>query len=183
MAGPFAQPDSNIDASIFINKAAANATPANDEGRVPILEADGKLHPFFNGFRGAKAIQNASTATSSSFALHPFQAEKFDTDGYHDNVTNNSRMTIPSGLAGKYLIGATVDQNAARDTTMYLRLNGSTIIAVGGGEGIVSTTGVTVTTLYDFAAGDYIEVLSMSNGVGATSGAEVNNFWLYLVGQ
>lgn len=34
-------------ASDFINKARANATPALDEGRVPVLEATGKLHRSF----------------------------------------------------------------------------------------------------------------------------------------
>jgi len=41
------QPDANIEASDFINKATANATPSNDEGRVPVLESNGRLHPDF----------------------------------------------------------------------------------------------------------------------------------------
>lgn len=40
-------PDSIIRADNYINNAEKNATPANDAGRVPKLESDGKLNKFF----------------------------------------------------------------------------------------------------------------------------------------
>jgi hypothetical protein len=47
---------------------------------------------------GAPSIPNgAYTAITMGF-------EEIDTDGYHSTVTNTSRMTIPAGKAGKYLI-------------------------------------------------------------------------------
>jgi hypothetical protein len=41
------QPDAEIRAADFIQEADRNATPANDEGRVPVLEADGRLNRDF----------------------------------------------------------------------------------------------------------------------------------------
>ena len=62
------QPDANIEASDFINKATANATPSNDEGRVPVLEANGELSPDFlpnqvggTGADGALTISSGTT--------------------------------------------------------------------------------------------------------------------------
>src|SRR5437870_3646551 len=34
-----------------------------------------------------------------------FDSESRDTDTFHDTVTNNSRLTVPAGLAGDYLVG------------------------------------------------------------------------------
>jgi hypothetical protein len=48
MAGPYAQPDNNIPAAMFINRAARDlGTPANDTGRTPILEDDQKIDEAF----------------------------------------------------------------------------------------------------------------------------------------
>ncbi len=41
------QPDEIIRADDFINESEADATPANNEGRVAKLEDDGKISPFF----------------------------------------------------------------------------------------------------------------------------------------
>jgi len=41
------QPDAVIEAEDFIQNADRDATPSEDEGRVPVLEEDGKLSPAF----------------------------------------------------------------------------------------------------------------------------------------
>lgn len=41
------EPDSVVRADNYINKAEANANPANDAGRVPKLEDDGKISQYF----------------------------------------------------------------------------------------------------------------------------------------
>ena len=58
--------------------------------------------PSFVGcFLAQTANQSISTATET---IITFDAEEIDTDGFHSNVTNTGRITIPSGKAGKYLI-------------------------------------------------------------------------------
>jgi hypothetical protein len=43
--------------------------------------------------------QSIANATLTKIS---FDSEVFDTDGFHDNSTNNTRITIPSGKGGKY---------------------------------------------------------------------------------
>ena len=56
-------------------------------------------------FVGASAWMNSTLAISNAtFTAVPLADESFDTNSIHSNVTNNSRMTIPAGYAGKWLI-------------------------------------------------------------------------------
>jgi hypothetical protein len=49
-----------------------------------------------------KKISGAQTVADSTFVAVTFNAENFDTDAFHDNTTNASRITIPAGKAGYY---------------------------------------------------------------------------------
>ncbi len=51
-------------------------------------------------FCGAKVKKSTdqTAANYSSGAALAWDTEEFDTDGWHDNVTNNSRLSVPSGL-------------------------------------------------------------------------------------
>lgn len=79
---------------------------------------------------GARAVKsgtqslNTSTWTPITFTA----ADKFDTDGYHDPSSDNTRFTIPAGCSGSFIIGYDVlfDSSSAtgsRYSTLYL--NGS----------------------------------------------------------
>lgn len=54
-------------------------------------------------FMGARAKKSAdqTAANYSAGVIIAWDAESFDTDAFHDTSTNNSRMTIPSGLGIK----------------------------------------------------------------------------------
>jgi hypothetical protein len=56
----------------------------------------------------ALKVSGAQTLTSGTETTVNFDQEDFDTDGFHDNVTNNARITIPAGKGGKYLIYAKI---------------------------------------------------------------------------
>lgn len=47
---------------------------------------------------------SAQSISNGTYTAINFQSEVFDTDGFHDNSTNNTRLTIPAGKGGKYLI-------------------------------------------------------------------------------
>ena len=56
------------------------------------------------GFVGCSLYR---TGTSQSYASNTnvivtFNNEDYDTDGFHSNTTNTSRITIPTGKGGKY---------------------------------------------------------------------------------
>jgi hypothetical protein len=63
--------------------------------------------PTFVGCSIYKQTTAQSLANGTSTAI-TFNAEEFDTDAFHDNSTNNTRITIPAGKAGKYLIIAAI---------------------------------------------------------------------------
>lgn len=70
MAGPLIQPDENVDASLFINEAAANPDPTLDEGRVPILESTGQLAGRFLPTLGSFLIRDIFDGTTIPKAVY-----------------------------------------------------------------------------------------------------------------
>jgi len=54
-------------------------------------------------------IDNNAIALSTTFTDFNFTDEYFDTDGFHDNTTNNNRLTVPAGLGGLYIVLARIN--------------------------------------------------------------------------
>ncbi len=90
-------------------------------------------------FVGVNATRtNVSTAiTANTELLVAFTTEEFDTNGFHDNSTNNSRLTIPSGYAGKYIISGWFSNPNSPGAYQLLRVykNGSQYTTGGVREG------------------------------------------------
>lgn len=132
------------------------------------------------GFAGARAYHSAdqsiSNATWTSTALN---SERFDTDSFHDTSTNNSRMTIPAGKAGKYLVGGVIEwlANGTGERFGRLLLNGTTIIAHAGSIRPTGTfnTRIVIATVYDLAVGDYVELQGwQDSGAGLNVNSAAN---------
>jgi len=99
-----------------------------------------------------------------------FNAEEYDTNAFHDNTTNNERITIPSGKAGKYLLQTAIlfATNSSGVRNVGFVLNGTTTL----GSGLVvplSSFSTRVAHLYvcDLAVGDYITVSVNQNSGGS----------------
>jgi hypothetical protein len=131
-------------------------------------------------FVGAYATKTAAqTLTNNTGTILTWNAERFDTDGFHDNSTNNSRMTIPAGKGGKYLVVASaywVTGSGYRELNVLK--NGSivnyfyTVIDVTYGFQNIST-------IVDCVATDYLELRGFQDSGGnlnVNSGAE-NSFF------
>ena len=100
-----------------------------------------------------------------------FDTERIDTDAFHSTVTNTSRITIPAGKAGKYLITwrVTWAYNTSGDRGYYLYKNGSILDAGYGGAStstVVQQQQVTIATL---AENDYLEVFALQTIAAATA--------------
>jgi hypothetical protein len=114
----------------------------------------------------AQAIANA-TDTKVAFAN-----ESFDTDGFHSNVTNNTRITIPAGLGGYYRVTFNIGfATSAIGRRIYgVAFNGGGDVSKGE---LTPGTNIepvgTITDTYSLAAADYIEV-----NVYQTSGGSLN---------
>jgi len=137
--------------------------------------------PAAGGFVGCRikksggANQNISHATTTVIT---FDAEDFDTNTFHDNSTNNTRITIPSGKGGKYLFTATGHwgDNTTGSRQMYFRKNGSDIVAfnIWGSDGAV---GFSLPQVVALVATDYIELVVFQD---STTTLAVEGAYLFL---
>jgi hypothetical protein len=118
-------------------------------------------------FVGCQATATATTQSYTQWVRVPinFPTETFDSNGFHDNSTNNSRITIPTGYAGKYLFyGSYSIGTVPSQAFAYLTKNGALLPDAIGTGGIMGNTygnsnqiptGMLVTTA---AVGDYFEL-------------------------
>lgn len=131
--------------------------------------AKAKITPALCGARVYKAAdQSITTATDTAVNL---DSEFFDSDTFHDNATNNTRITIPASMGGYYMIGGNVlwASNATGQRQCYLRKNGSlgTVIATTSLPAVAATVAhQNVSTLYQFAAADYMELIVFQSSGG-----------------
>ncbi|MBI4822673.1 MAG: hypothetical protein HY805_00355 [Nitrospirae bacterium] len=129
-------------------------------------------------FRGALVGKSGNVSLpASAWSTIAYDTEVYDTDNIHDNATNNSRLTVPSGVTKVRL--TSVGAFTATGFTFACRLikNGTTVICCSltdapvapGGEGPPYSL---VSPVIEVAAGDYFEFqLNMNNArdLAATS--------------
>ncbi len=102
-----------------------------------------------------------------------FNSEDHDTGGMHDTGANTSKITIPTGGDGLYLLnGAATLANAVNAFHLYWRKNGTTAIScnscgaqVAGG----ASQGVSNSCLVVLAAADYVELMALQDSGGAVN--------------
>lgn len=115
---------------------------------------------------------NQSIADNTTTTL-AFNSERFDTDNMHDTVMSNSRITF--NTAGIYLVTLNVQLEVTNDITLFnsvIRLNGSTLIAgqlVGTNTQVNENMYQTVSTVYKFAATDFVEARVRHDNVTNTA--------------
>jgi hypothetical protein len=114
------------------------------------------------------------TATRTSIL---FDAERYDTDTMHSTSTNTDRITI--NTAGLYIVTGTVtftNTNATGYRLVDIELNGTTIIAEQSvGMRTDNYIVMNVTTMYKFAAADFVKlVVYHTAGVNSSVLAQAN---------
>lgn len=134
------------------------------------------LNSMARAFRGTAQSINNSTFTSINLT-----SESVDTDGLHDNVTNNTRLTI--ALTGKYLIIGFLQfaTNGTGERICRLLLNGTDGLGDFGLPASASIAIVIVNSAYSgFTATNYIEIQAWQNSGGALNvdGASLSAIYL-----
>lgn len=122
--------------------------------------------------RGAHVTHNAAQSiANATLTKLAFNTERFDTDTIHDNATNNTRLTCKT--AGKYLIIGQVAfaTNATGEARIaQIKFNNVDYIGVAYrkpiGGGVVETL-VEISTVYDLAVNDYVELVVYQDSGGA----------------
>jgi hypothetical protein len=122
----------------------------------------------------AQSIANASEVTIL------FDTEDYDTDGFHSTSSNTSRITIPTGKGGKYLVTMQAMVNSVGYPTQGgFNKNGANLIttytAAVAGSGQPSRPCVQISQQFSLAAGDYIE-LFIYQATGAAADVTGNNY-------
>jgi hypothetical protein len=175
----------HFDALIGESVAAVANLPAsgNWNGRTIYVEATDSVYVW----RGAawrwvagvrpmarltKSTAQSTSATPAALTAVAFNTESFDTHSLHDPVTNNTRITIPTGLDGYWKFAAHLE-GASTTPTVTLGLaiakNGT---EVPGTRNHIAPTGSTfaypvTSDALSAAAGDYLEVMCFSGAASA----------------
>ena len=117
---------------------------------------------------GARVYNNANISCARlAQTILTFNSERYDTDSIHNTSTNTDRLTC--NTAGKYIIS--LSTSFAADTSVMqfnIKLNATTYIARlirNGTNG--SLTSTTVTTIYDLAVTNYLQVDVYHEAAGA----------------
>ncbi len=112
--------------------------------------------------------QSISSATNKSLL---YNSERFDNAAMHSTSVNTQRITVPTGGAGKYIVGANQTWASATAQDNFIELNG-----VDGAGSIISFVTWASTTragplpvVYALAAADFV-----ANSVLQSSGGAIN---------
>jgi hypothetical protein len=161
------------------------ASAANTPARLGIGSTDQVLKvsggiPAWGAAPAASFVGCAVYATAATISISnttetkvAFDAEFYDTDGFHSNVTNNTRLTVPSGKAGKYQVWGWGE--FAGNTTGYRQVqiwrNNNTGTpgrpAKASQAGVTAVNGIYAAGIIDLAVGDYVEFVVYQNSGGA----------------
>lgn len=120
-----------------------------------------------------QAVRTAvqSVATSAWTSVDFTAADAWDTDGFHSTTSNSTRITIPVGLGGKYIVHPHVELAAGTNTrAVRVLVNGATAYRLF--DFYLSTSNVFVfasSLPLAISAGDYVELQ-----VYQASGAALN---------
>lgn len=142
--------------------------------------------PAGSAFVGCGVTKSTTQSiANATYTAVTFNTEDYDTDAIHDNVTNNTRFTIPSGKSGKWLISGVVAfaSNATGFRFVRLYKNGTAFIVPAGIPPVNGdTTQLAFSYIHTFTAGDYMEVFVYQNSGGNLNiaGSDTNVQFTYL---
>lgn len=144
-----------------------------------------------NTFAGCSVWNSANQSLSNNtYTALTFNSEDYDTDAFHSTSSNTSRITIPSGKAGYYLITATAlfDVSSTGSRTLTIKKNGTTdLLYTLMPSQATDETSTAITLLTNAAVGDYYEVFARQksggnlNVLGGASGS-YTKFQMNLIG-
>jgi hypothetical protein len=105
---------------------------------------------------------------NATYTIRNFNTELYDTDGFHDNSTNNSRITIPTGKSGYYLVkwNQPLLTSAVGDRIFYIKKNGNLAGQHGGTPSAVYPVLEGGRVMY-LVAGDYLQLDVYQSSGGA----------------
>lgn len=129
----------------------------------------------------------AQQLAAGSFTTITFDSEQFDVGGLHSTGTNPSRITVPAGSSGLYLVGASMllSTGGAGDQAFLRVVKNSTTEVCNGmsvARGSSAGTSLRLTSPLVLDGGDYIEAeIFATTSTGSIQVASVrraaSDFW------
>lgn len=136
-----------------------------------------------SAYSGASLYQssdiNISNTTSTTLT---WDSEQWDTDSYHSTSSNTSRITIPSGKAGKFKFNIQIRYpgNSTGRRIIYLYKNGSELWSSENTPGSQNMV-LAINTQADAAVGDYFEVKTYQSSGGTLAVTEGSTYSFFQV--
>ena len=112
-------------------------------------------------FSGARVTKSTNQSIANvTFTSITFDQEPLDVGGYHDNSTNNTRLTVPSGKTGYFLVQWNLHPYNITSAAYKLLKNGTSIAQYADSYNWTTGTEVDFTNqwLGALSAGDYVEI-------------------------
>jgi hypothetical protein len=134
-----------------------------------------------SAFAGCRLRNSAAQAVANSTVVPiTFDTETYDVGGYHSVAALTSRITIPAGKDGYYLVAGTVEfaSTAGGQRFVAIYLNGATFIAIEDQINVANqgASRVAVTTEYHLVAGDFVELVAFQDSGGSINSV-ANDPW------
>ena len=140
-----------------------------------------------SSFRGALVTRSGTFSASNSGdnVITAWDQETYDTDGFHDNSTNNGRLTIPTGVS-KVIVSAGIrytDTSTTGRRILMLTKDGSTSFAGNPAQSIPAASGSlsmyihVVSPVLEVSAGQYFEVNFYQNSGSTLTVAAASQSW------
>lgn len=183
--GAITNNDVNANAGIALSKLGTGSSGqiivANSSGVPTYVTSSGDATVSNTGATTVSTVSNArcvvylgsnSSFTNNTDKRIPFDSETTDPSGFHDNLTNNTRLTVPSGLGGLYLVTfyAAFASNATGARYAFVWVNGGDL-TVPLGVVIPSASGfqtrLSGAFFVNLSATQYVEINARQNSGGA----------------
>lgn len=169
------------DFNIYISTSSSN-TGNDPTENLSVWSASGNI------FRGALAYPSVTQSIPNSITTTlNFDSEEYDTDSFHDNSVNNSRLTIPSGVSRvRVFAQATFDANATgiRRVSIISNISSQISFTTSNVNALVifSTSINIVSPVIDVSSGDFFQltVLQTSGGNLDTLGLSLGSSSTFL---
>lgn len=169
---------------VLVPDEVYDATARNGSLEVPTKNAVRDIIETVSGlwvtYTWCRVKRTTNTAFNVTETVVAWDAEDWDTNTYHDNSTNNSRITIPSWKDGKYSIWCIAASTATIGTgnnaiKLFLKKNGTTVhfSTITHSSSYSVWWGFNITL--NLVATDYVEIFAIS-GVAATMDSAVSAF-------
>ena len=124
-------------------------------------------------FSGCSVYNSGNQSHSTGADLTPtFDTETFDTDAYHSTSSNTSRLTIPTGKTGYYLVSAIVAWASNPSAARAVQIIKNAASQIARAEVAATQSGanyVVVEGIFYLAAADYVTLQCYQN-----SGSTIN---------